>query len=395
MSKKILEGIRVVDLTWVLAGPYATRIFADWGAEVIKVQCGQTAQGAENNGGGYFQTWNRNKKSITLNLNYPAARELFLKLTSVSDLVIENFSPRVMNNWRLTYEELQKVKPGLIMLSMSAAGQTGPGKDWVSFAPTLQALSGFTYLTSFEKESPMGLGFPYGDIISGLYAALAALAALEYRDRTGQGQYIDLSEYEALCSVLGPALLDEFANGRKIIPQGNGPEYLPAAPHGCYKCLGKDKWCVIAVFTNEEWQALCKVMGGPAWAKSKDFSTLERRRGKAAELDAAIEEWTAQKPPEEVVRLLQKAGIAAGLVQNAEDLVLDPQLLARKFFLPLPHPLCGEAIADAGPIQLNGERAMAWKAAPLLGEHNRYVFLDLLGLPEEEFSAYVEQGMIG
>lgn len=384
-----------MDLTWVLAGPYATRIFADWGAEVIKVQCRKTAQGAEDNARGYFHTWNRNKKSITLNLNHAAARELLLKLTAASDLVIENFSPWVMSNWGLTYQDLQKVKTDLIMLSMSAAGQTGPGKDWVSFAPTLQALSGFTYLTSFAADSPIGLGFPYGDVISGLYAALAALAALEYRDRTGQGQYIDLSEYEALCSLLGPALLDEFANGRKITPQGNGPDYLLAAPHGCYKCLGTDRWCVIAVFSDEEWQALCKVMGRPAWAESEAFSTLARRREKAAELDARIEEWTLRKTPEEVVQLLQEAGVAAGLVQTAEDLAHDPQLLARKFFLSLPHPILGDAMADASPIQINGERARAWNPAPLLGEHNRYVFLDLLGLTEEELSAYIAQGVIG
>jgi crotonobetainyl-CoA:carnitine CoA-transferase CaiB-like acyl-CoA transferase len=395
MPAKILEGIRVVDLTWVLAGPYATRIFADWGAEVIKVQCRKTAQGAEDNDRGYFQTWNRNKKSITLNQNYPAARELLLKLIAASDLVIENFSPRVMSNWKLTYRDLQKVKSDVIMLSMSAAGQTGPGKDWVAFAHTLQALSGFTFLTSFAAGSPLGLGVPYGDVISALYAAFAALAALEYRDRTGQGQYIDLSEYEALCSLLGPAFLDELANGRKIMPQGNGPDDLPAAPHGCFKCLGTDRWCVIAVFSDEEWQALCGVMGRPAWAGSETLSTMAGRRERAAELEARIEEWTARKTAEEVVQLLQDAGVAAGLVQNAEDLAHDPQLLARKFFRPLPHPMHPDALADASPIQIDGERGGAWKAAPLLGEHNRYVFLDLLGLTEEEFSAYVKQGVIG
>ena len=168
-----------------------------------------------------------------------------------------------------------------------------------------------------------------------------------------------------------------------------------AAPHGCYKCLGTDRWCVIAVFSDEEWQVLCKVMGRPAWAESEAFSTLARRREKAAELDARIEDWTLRKTPEEVVHLLQEAGVAAGLVQTAEDLAHDPQLLTRKFFLSLPHPILGDAIADASPIQINGVRAGAWKAAPLLGEHNRYIFLDLLGLTEEEFSAYLEQGVIG
>ncbi len=395
MSASILEGVRVVDLTWVLAGPYATRIFADWGAEVIKVQCGRTARGAEDNAGGYFQTWNRNKKSITLDLDYPAARRLLLKLIAASDIVIENFSPRVMGNWRLTYQVLQKVKGDIILLSMSAAGQDGPGKDWVAFAPTLQALAGFTFLTSFRADSPLGLGVPYGDVISALYAAFAALAALEYRDRTGRGQYIDLSEYEALCSLLGPSFLDGRANGREIMPKGNGPDDPRAAPHGCFKCLGADGWCVISVFSDEEWQALCKVMGRPAWTASETFATMEGRRERAAELETRIEEWTARKTSEEVVQLLQDAGVAAGLVQNAEDLALDPQLLARNFFRILPHPLHAEATADASPIQIDGERCSSWKVAPSLGEHNRYVFLDLLGLTEKEFSSYVEQGVIG
>ena len=327
-------------------------------------------------------------------MNYAAARELFLKLTAASDLVIENFSPRVMINWRLTYQDLQKVNPDLIMLSLSAAGQTGPGKDLVSFAPTLQTLSGFSYLTSFGADAPMGLGFPYGDVISGLYASLAALAALEYLDRTGQGQYIDLSEYEALCSLLGPALLDESSNEKKITPQGNRPDYLPAAPHGCYKCLGTDRWCVIAVFSDEEWRDLCKVMGRPAWAESEAYSTMAGRREKAAELEAQIEEWTSQRIAEEVVQLLQEAGVAAGLVQDAEDLAHDPQLLARNFFRPLPHPIHKDAIADASPIQIDGKRCSSWKAAPSLGEYNRYVFLDMLGLTKGEFSAYIEQGVI-
>ena len=208
MNEQPLTGVRVLDFTWMLAGPYATRILADFGAEVIKVQSKKTAKGVESNPTTYFNTWNRNKRSVTLDMSCPEAREILLKLIERSDVLIENFSPRVMLNWNLSYEKLKEVKPGLIMLSMSAMGHTGPWKDYVAYGPTLHALSGLTYLTSFEKDSPMGLGYAYADSISGLYAALAVLAALEYRERTGKGQYIDLSEYEAICTLMGPVLLN-------------------------------------------------------------------------------------------------------------------------------------------------------------------------------------------
>ena len=284
MDEKPLHGIRVLDFTWMLAGPYATRIFADFGAEVIKLQSKKTSGGADSNLTGYFNTWNRNKRSITLDLSHPEAREMVLKLAAKSDVVIENFSPRVMPNWDLDYERLKEVRPDLIMLSMSAMGQGGPWKDYVAFAPTLHALSGLTHLTSFENDAPIGLGYAYADVVAGLYAALAVLAALEHRNRTGQGQYIDLSEYEAICTLMGPSLLDASANGKEIQPQGNCPDYIAAAPYGCYKCLGEDRWCVIAVSSEEEWQSLCQVLGHPGWMKEKKFSTEAKRKENKANL---------------------------------------------------------------------------------------------------------------
>jgi len=238
MDTEILSGMRVLDFTRVLAGPYATRILADFGAEVIKVQSKKTANGAESNTSSYFTTWNRNKRSITLDMSYPEAREIALRLTAISDVVTENFSPRVMLNWGLDYKRLKEVRADLIMVSMSGMGQTGPWKDFVAFGPTIQALSGITYLTSFSKDSPTGLGYSYADHIAGLYAVFAVLAALEYRDRTGRGQYIDLSEYEAMCTLMGPALLDVSVNSEDVLPQGNRSGYIPAAPYGCYRCSG-------------------------------------------------------------------------------------------------------------------------------------------------------------
>jgi len=394
MSKGILGGLRVLDFTWVLAGPCATRILADFGAEVIKIQSKKTAKGAESNLTGYFNHWNRNKRSITLDMSFPEARGMLLKLTAMSDVLIENFSPRVMSNWGLDFEKLKEVKSDLIMVSMSAMGQTGPWKNYVAFGPTLQALSGLTNLTSHTKGSPLGLGYAYADAISGLYAALTVLAALQYRDRTGEGQHIDLSEYEAICTVLGPTFLDISINHTEVFPQGNRSDNILAAPYGCYKCTGVDRWCVIAVFDETEWRALCEVMGSPNWTEEERFSTLSKRKENADELDKFLEQWTLQNTPEEVVNLFQKAGVPAAVVQDAEDLAKDPQLIAREFFVHLEHPILGRTISDASPIKFEESFTKDWKAAPFLGEDNRKVYMELLGLTEGEFSSYVEKGII-
>ena len=394
MVKGILNGIRVLDFTWMLAGPYATRLLADFGAEVIKIQSKKTASGAESNPTPYFNAWNRNKRSITLDLGHPEAREIVLKLTAISDIVIENFSPRVMSNWGLNYERLREVRPNLIMVSLSAMGQTGPWKNFVALGPTLQTLSGLTYLTSFNEDSPMGLGFAYADGVAGLYAALAVLAALEYREKKDKGQYIDLSEYEALCTTMGPAFLEAAIHPVAMVPRGNRPDYILAAPYGCYQCTGEDRWCVIAVHTEEEWQGLRKAMGSPDWTGEKRFSTPSRRKILSEELDELLGRWTIQHPAEEVAALLQKNGVPAGVVQNAGDLAKDPQLIAKKFFINLEHPVLGQTITDAPPIHFEQEPAIDWKAAPLLGEDNRYVFTELLGFTEDELSNYTDRGII-
>jgi crotonobetainyl-CoA:carnitine CoA-transferase CaiB-like acyl-CoA transferase len=379
----------------MLAGPFATRVLADFGAEVIKVQSGKTAKGAESNVGGYFNNWNRNKRSIALDMSYPEAREIVLKLAGISDVVIENFSPRVMANWGLTYDTLKEVNPDLIMVRMSGMGQTGPWRNFAAFGPTLHALSGLTSLTSFPEAAPVGLGYAHADPIGGLYAAFSVLAALECRDRTGQGQYIDLSEYEAICTFMGPALLNVAVNHQEARVRGNRPDYVQAAPYGCYRCKGVERWCVIAVFDESEWKALCRVLGNPAWTREERFSDLTKRKEHEEALDQFLGEWTAQQTAEEATGLLQESGVPAGVVQNAEDLAKDPHLTARGFFIPLDHPVLGETLADSSPIRFKNHSVSGWKAAPVLGEDNRYVYIDLLGLTEGEFSSYVQKGVIG
>jgi crotonobetainyl-CoA:carnitine CoA-transferase CaiB-like acyl-CoA transferase len=251
-----------------------------------------------------------------------------------------------------------------------------------------------TYLTAYAEEAPMGLGYAYADMVSGLYGAISILAALEYRERVGQGQYIDLSEYEAMCTTIGPALMDTHLNMRKIKPMGNDDVYSPAAPHGCYRCLGEDRWCVLAIFTEDEWQALCGVLGNPAPLRDKRFSTMFNRKKYRQELDLLISQWMAKQKAETVVEQLQRAGVAAGVVQNAEDLANDPQFSANDFFTSLNHPVLGEIKTDTTPLNFNNYLRGAWKASPLLGEANQYVFGELLGMTETDIQSYIQQGVI-
>jgi len=394
MQSAILHGLRVVDLTRIVAGPFTTRILADFGAEVIKVQSAKMATGIESNTTPYFCAWNRNKRSITLDMDYHEAREILLNLVKISDIVVENFSPRVMSNWDLDYPTLSKSNERLIMLSMSATGQNGPWKDFVAYGPTVQSLGGLTYLTSYSREAPMGLGYAHADMVSGLYGAISILAALEHRDRCGQGQYIDLSEYEAVCTTIGPALIDACFNQNQIVPQGNDAEQIPAAPYGCYKCSGEDRWCVIAVFTDDEWQSLCGVLGSPVWSAGEKFSSMASRKKNKAILDTHISEWTAELTAENVADCLQQAGIAAGVVQNAENLANDPQLTAIEFFTSLNHPVLGEIKTDTYPLKFKNYRPKPWKVSPLLGEANQYVFEELLGMKKTTIQSYIDKGII-
>jgi crotonobetainyl-CoA:carnitine CoA-transferase CaiB-like acyl-CoA transferase len=394
-SRGVLDGIRILDFTWMLAGPYATRILADYGAEVIKVQSKKTAKGAESNLTESFAVWNRNKRSITLDLSHPEAREIALKLTGISDIVVESFSPRVMSNWGLTYDKMKQVNGDIIMVSISAMGPKGPWKDFVAYAPTFHALSGLSYLTSYSQEPPIGIGHAYADFIIGLYTAFSILAALEIRDRTGEGQRIELSGLEAMCCLMGPAHLQASVNKKEMIPTGNRTDYILAAPYGCYPCAGQDRWCVIAAFNEAEWGALCRIIGNPPWTRDERFSDFVKRKENEEDLDQLIAGWTVQYFPETVVRLLQEAGVPAGVVQNAEDMIRDPQLKARDFFVTREHPVLGNTLSGNSPMKFGEDLRKNWKASPLLGEDNSYVYRELLGLSEDELSSYIEKGIIG
>jgi crotonobetainyl-CoA:carnitine CoA-transferase CaiB-like acyl-CoA transferase len=389
-----LHGVRVLDFTWMLAGPYASRLLADFGAEVIKVQTARLASGAEDNSGAYFAAWNRNKLGITLDLGRPAARALCLELVRKCDIVMENFTPRVMENWGLGYDVLKRANPGLVMVSLSGFGHSGPRRDSAALGSSIHALSGLTCLTSYPGGPPQGPGFAFADHISGLYAALAALSALRRRDATGRGARVEISELEAACSLLGPELLDCAAGGRVPVPCGNADEWGRAAPHGIYSCSGQDRWCAIAVFTDAEWQALRAAMGDPPWALEQRFATLEGRLEHRDALDALIGQWTGLRSPRETMELLQSVGVPAAAVNSARDLDEDPSLQAAGFFVPLSHPVTGGRRTDACPVRLQRTPARHARPAPALGADNRYVFIEVLGMCEEEYRRCLEAGII-
>ena len=387
-ARPVLNGIRVLDFTRVLAGPYATRLLADFGAEVIKVQNPADPSPETAFDRGYYETWNRNKLSVTLNLNKPEGVALVKRLIARCDAVIENFTPRVMANWGLDYPELKRLKPDIIMVSLSVMGQTGPLRNLTGFGATVQALSGLMQLTSFPGQSPVGPGFSYADHIAGLYASLGLLAALEHQRETGEGQHIDISEVEAVASLLGGAFLEASVTGKE--PPRTGNWSLLAAPHNVYLCKD-NRWCAIAVLTEREWEGLKRAMGNPDWAEDERYSSVKARRQNIDELDKLVEQWTRQYTALEVMQLLQQNGVAAGVVQNAADLASDPQLKARRFFIDKPE--MGKLI-DATPVKLSKSKAEYRTGAPLPNQDNEFVFLDLLGLSRRELSRLKDHGVI-
>ncbi len=371
---RILRGIRVLDLTRMLSGPYATRVLGDFGAEVIKVQSRRAATGAERNDTPYFRTWNRNKRSIGLDLNHPGSRDILLELVSKCDVVVENFSPRVLANWDLGYALLRSVKPGLILAGISAMGRTGPWRNHIGFAPTFHALSGLVSATSAGLDVPVDPGYAYGDVVAGLYAALAILSAIGYRDRTGRGINIDLSAYEALCTLVPPGASS-------------------AQPWACFPCRGTDRWCVIEIANEREWRSLCRISCLDL-KKTLSYETWNRDAAVRAELNARIARWTSHLKAGTVVRRLEQAGIAAGIVQSARDLAADPQLAARRFFIPLAHPKHGALLSDRSALWPWNEAPREWLAAPVFGEANGYVCMDLLGRSEAELRSLISRGIL-
>ena len=394
----VLRGVRVVDFTWIHAGPSATRILADQGAEVIKVESNQALSvvagpsSRTSRGLGHRHNWNAGKLSIALNMKTTQGKDIAKRLVAVSDVVAENFSGRVMPSWGLDYGSLAQLRPDLIMLSMSGFGRTGPWKDRVSYGQTLQALSGFTMLTGFPDSDPSGPASAYSDAVAGMAGAQAVLLALIHRARTGQGQLIDLSQFEALSTVLETLVLDLSANPsaspseRSVRRTGNRLPHGGGAPHGAYRCQGEDRWVAIAVMTDEEWKDFARTIGEPPWTREERFGSVSGRLRHADQLDLMVEDWTLQHTPHEVMERLQSAGVAAGVVQTGTDLAQDPQLKERAFFRRVPDAQGVERIIEGAPYKLSRTPGGTARGAPEFGADQTYILRDVLGMSHEELA---------
>jgi len=406
---KLIEGVRVIALTQAWAGPWALALLADMGAEVIRVesqrkpgtehkQSPATASADASDAGDEsevsqsipLRSLYRGMKSCTIDLKQPEGVENFKKLVKISDVVLENNAPRVMPSLGLDYAALKEVKPDIIMVSMPGFGTTGPDKDYVSYASTVGAVGGLIASFGYPGEEPAQPGVHPGDPVGGAYGALVVLAALSYRQRTGKGQYLDVAQTEALPTLIPEVIMEYVMNGRFRPTMGNRDEIM--APHQCYKCKGEDNWVAIAVGTDEEWSALCRAMGNPDWSKEQRFSDQYSRWQNQEELDKLITEWTKNFAHYEVMQKLQEVGVAAGPSLNMEELVNDPQIKERGVFIEQDHSVAGKVIVFRSP----------WKSAltetlppvPYLGEHNSYVFKELLGMPDEEFDRLISEKVI-
>ena len=404
-----LDGIRIIEMGQLIAIPHAIKLLGDMGAEVIRIEsCARldnyrthslyenSAEGRHWDRAANFYEQNRNKYSLTLDLRDDDCIAALRDLISVSDVFAENFTPRVMRNFRLEYDDLRRIKPDIIMVSSTGYGYIGPWADYGAIGYTTEATSGLAHITGYKDGPPALPEIPYADYTAAEHTAFAIMAALTYRARTGKGQFIDVSQSETLTSTIPEAIMDYAANGRTAERIGN--QDAATSPHGCYPCAGKDKWIAIAVAANEQWQALCDTLGGPAWATDPRFADAASRLAHRDELDALLCDATAQWDQYELMTALQSKGVPAGAVLDGKRLLFDPHLQARGFYETAEH----DPISGIPPLPYTGR---PWKfsrtpgglrrAAPTLGKHNRFALCEMLGMPSAQADSLEASGAIG
>jgi len=407
MNKMALEGITVADFGHAWAGPQLGKTFGDMGARVIKVESQQRidvtrfgpfpkdAASAGLDDAGYFNWMNRNKFGVTLNLATPRGVELAKEIIKISDILVENFSRGVMKKYGLDYESLKEVNPKIIYVALTALGSDGPFKDYVMYGRPQIYLSGLAHITGYPDKAPHPINISWGDPVGAHFGTFAALSALYHRKKTGKGQYIDISQWEGLISISPENILDYTLNDRVRERRANRHEFM--APHNAYRCAGGDlKWVTIAVKTDEEWKSLCKAMGNPDWTKDEKFVDALSRWNNQEEMDRHIEEWTMTLTGRAIMELLQKEGVAAFPTLSNRELVEDPHLNERRFFYEIDHPnpaTKGKKF-DGVLWKMNKTPGKIRQRAPLLGEHNNYVFGELLGISEEEISQLTEEKVL-
>lgn len=386
-----LAGYRVVDFCWQAAGPLTTEMFANLGADVIKIESlkrvdtvrlfSHPMEHFSIDTGAFFNDCNTGKRSITLNLSTPEGLDIARRLIQDADVVTSNFTPGQMEDWGLGYEDLRKIKDDIVVLTLPVMGETGPKSGWRGIGISVVAMSGLAWHTGAPGQVPIGLGTLQTDFTVPLFAATAVMSALLQREATGRGQHIEIAQYESGLHLLDTELMDYLVNGRVAERQANRSTL--AAPHGVFPCAGDDRWVAIEARSHAEFQQLCRTIDRPDLAVRADLVTLEGRQAANAEIEDAISRWTAQRPPEAAERTLRAAGIAAAALRHVGDLMANDAGLDG-FFTTVQHPAGGPITVQNQPFTWNGRR-LAIDRAPLLGEDNEAVLRGELGLSEEEF----------
>ncbi len=405
VKKKALDGIRVLDFTWVAAGPTATKLLSANGAQVIKlesqrrvdivrVQEPKTGDASSVNSSLYFNNLNTDKYSILLDLNTSKGLALAKRLVRISDVVVTNFSPNAIDKWGLDYESLAKIKEDIIVIHMPVMGMTGPKRSYAGAGGGIKALAGLNTMMGFKGSIPVGPQGTYPDFgLNPCHCIIACLSALHYHSKTGRGQFVDLSQYESVLHATGTAILDYTANDRLPTLLGNG--HLQMAPHGAYRCRGDDRWIAIAVRNDEEWWAFCEVAKQPQWSKDPRFSTVRLRVENVKALDGLVDRWTIGKIAEEVTLELQAAGISAYVVQTVEDLFeKDEQMSFREHYVWVDHPEIGKVPVDSPAFRFSTLSTRPERSAPCMGEHNDLIFHDILGMSLDEINALIVEEVL-
>ncbi len=400
MRRLPLEGVRIADLTMMWAGPYATRVLAEMGAEIVKIESPRAWDNVRTllpvehpqpwNASFYFNDYNRDKKSLTLDLAQPRGRELFLALIAKCDAVLENYRAEVLDKLGVGYEVMRRAKPDVILVSMAGFGKTGAERDLVGFGPIVEQMAGLTSLTGYGDDGiPYKTGISYGDPVGGLAAVSAVVLALLQRRRTGRGAWIDLAQRETMAQMAGEAFAAASLRGEQPTHYGN--RHPAWAPQGVYPCAGEDQWLAISVRSDAEWRALAGAIG----ASDLAGLALAERRARHDELDARIAAWSQTQEPQAAMESLQALRIPAARVLNTHDIHWDPHLLARESWGFLPHPCMQPWPQPVSAWRLAEANPQLRHHAPLFGQHNREILCGLLGLPESELAALAAAGVIG
>jgi benzylsuccinate CoA-transferase BbsF subunit len=403
LENNVFSGLTIAGFIWAMVGPLTLKFFADYGATVIRVETARrpcisrTSPPFKDgkpglNRSGYFNHFSANMYSMALNMKNPLGIEVAKKLIAKSDVVMDNFTPGVMEKWGLGYDNLKKMKKDIIMVRQNGFGTGGSYENLGAFGMTLAAISGIPNFIGWPDRDPLPVGVgAYTDCISPRYAAAALIAALDYRDKTGKGQLIELAQFETAISFILPAILDHVANGREPTRMGNAnPD---AVPHGVYTCKGEDKWCTIAVLDDEQWIRLCKVVGKPEWIEDQRFDTFMKRKSHEEELNALLSDWTKKFSATEIMEKMQSAGVPSGVVKNAAEVYEDPQLRTRDLFWSMTHSEVGSFTHLGASFRLSKTAGKPYRPSPGIGEHTEYICTNILGLTDEEFIELLQEGI--